>query len=507
MPLLGNIIKGALTLTSEVGFDFKNDLEKQESVLKSLLEEASNTSFGKYYDFRSILHKDDIRKSFGQSVPIHNYNTLYERWWSQQLINPDITWPGHPSFYARSSGTTGSASKRIPVTEAFISSMRKVSFDVLKTIPAHDLPDHVFESEVLMISSAAELDQHQNGHLEGEISGINIYNLPDWYDVIYRPGKEIATIKNWDERLKKIVEMAPGWNIGAIAGIPSWVLQVLKAIVKTYDVPSILAIWPNLKVFMSGGVAFETYRKSFEQLCGKDLHVIDTYLASEGFFSYSDLPGQMDMKLALDHGYYYEFIPFDSNGFDDLGNVLDEPQVIDLREVELDKEYALVVSTCAGAWRYMIGDTIKFTSLEPYRILLTGRTKFFLNVTGSQLSEEKLDNAIGHLAEALSVEINEYTVGVLQEENDNYFHQWILVSNHDIDPAEARKIIDNRLQSLNHNYEVARGKALKDVRVKIISPEVYLNWIGGVKKLGGQVKVPKVMSSEKLNSYLEFIGK
>lgn len=503
MPLIGNIIKGALSITSEVDLSFRDDLEKQAAQLRTLLEKSQDTAFGKYYNFNKILDSRDVQRAFGEAVPIFQYDEMYQRWWSQQLKNPDITWPGQPDFYARSSGTTGKESKRIPVTDEFIASMRSVSFDLLKTIPSYDLADEVFESEVLVISSSASLTSNDNGYLEGEISGINVYNLPDWYNTFYRPGKEIAQIPNWHDRLERIVDEAPGWNVGAIAGIPSWVLQILRAIVRRYDVPSIKAIWPNLSIYMSGGVAFNTYRESFRNICGDDIHVIDTYLASEGFFAYSDVPSKMDMKLALDHGYYYEFIPFDGSGFDEQGNVLEDPKVIGLGEVEEGQEYALVVSTCAGAWRYMIGDTIKFTSSNPYRITLTGRTKFFLNVTGSQLSEEKLDDAVTELSRVAGGEINEYSVGALEDENGEYYHQWVLVSDADIKPETAGAILDRRLRELNHNYDVARGKALKDVKVRIISRSKYLSWLESGKQLGGQVKVPKVMSSKRMKNYLK----
>ncbi|MDX1685947.1 MAG: GH3 auxin-responsive promoter family protein, partial [Saprospiraceae bacterium] len=290
MGLLGNIIKGALNITSEFDLDLKNDEKKQLAMLSQLLTKAQNTAFGKFYDFQSVLHQGDLGGTYRKHVPIFEYNEMYDRWWQQQLIRPDITWPGQPKFYARTSGTTGSESKRIPITEEFISSMRKVGFDLIKGLAAYDLEDEIFESEVLTISSTASLDRHKEGHLEGEISGINIYNLPDWYDLFHRPGKDIARIPEWDDRLEQIVKAAPQWDIGFIAGIPSWVLQVLKAVVKRYDLDDIRDLWPRLRVYMSGGVAFGTYEESFRKLCGDSLLVIDTYLASEGFFAFSNIP-------------------------------------------------------------------------------------------------------------------------------------------------------------------------------------------------------------------------
>lgn len=506
MPILGNIIKNALSITSEVDFNLRSPFEKQERTLRDLLKSAQNTSFGKYYDFQSILHQEDIIRAFKRNVPIHQYDDIHNKWWIQQQKVRDITWPDKPDFFALSSGTTGKASKRIPVTSEFIQSMRKVSFDLLKTIPDYEVKQEMFESEVLIISSSANLQSNQQGHLEGEISGINIYNMPGWSDFIYRPGKEIAQIGDWHERLNKIVEHAPEWNIGAMAGIPSWVLQVLKAIVKRHKLDSILDIWPNLSIYMSGGVAYETYRDSFNQLCGSQLNIVDTYLASEGFFAYGDRQGEMAMALALQHGYFYEFIPFDERGFDEMGNLKEEPVSFGIDEVDTETEYAMIISTCAGAWRYMIGDTIKFVDLEPHRILITGRTKFFLNVTGSQLSEEKLDKAITTLSSCCGQSINEYSVGVLTDENDEYYHQWVIVSPECVDEAEATRVIDETLMGLNKNYKVARGKALKGIRVKSITQDNYLKWIEKDKKLGGQIKTPKVMSAQRMQDFMSFIN-
>ncbi len=243
-------------------------------------------------------------------------------------------------------------------------SVRSVGMSLIKCVPDFDFSDELFEKEILMLSSTANLNVNNRGHLEGEISGINVSNFPGWYDMFYRPGKEIAAIDNWDERLQRIVEEAPNWNIGAIAGIPSWVLLMLQEIVKVHKLKTIHDIWPNLTVYASGGVAFETYRQAFNKICKTPLVIIDTYLASEGFFSYSNKPDAMSMQLALAHGYFYEFIPFDERGVDGQGNLIENPESHRLEEVQLDQEYVLVISTCSGAWRYMIGDTIKFTNME-----------------------------------------------------------------------------------------------------------------------------------------------
>lgn len=506
MAFIGNIIKTTIGAMDTLTIDVKTDKEKQLQELNKLLTRAKDTAFGKYYNFNEILNSENPKEEFKTIVPIFGYHEMNEKWWKQQQIYPDITWPGSPHYFARSSGTTGKESKRIPVTDDYISSVRSVGTSMIKSLTNFDFPPELYEKEILMLSSSADLSTNKKGFEEGEISGINVSNFPDWYDVFYRPGQEIASIDDWDERLEKIVEEAPNWDIGSIAGIPSWILMMLKAIIKKHNLKNIHEIWPDFQVYSSGGVAFETYRSAFEKLCGKPVTVMDTYLASEGFFAYTARPGRMDMKLALNHGVYYEFIPFNEKGFDETGNLLENPVTLTIDEVEEGYEYALLVSTCSGAWRYMVGDTIKFTNLEHSEIVLTGRTKFFLNVVGSQLSEEKLDNAILELSKQHNIDVNEYVVGAIKRKEE-YIHQWVLITDSKLDTTVWKEGLDEHLKLANKNYKVARTKALKDIDVKVITKEVYHNYLDNEKKKGGQVKTPKVMSEEKLEKFLNFIEK
>lgn len=507
MGLLGKIMKTSIETIDGISGDDEviNGLEVQKEVLEELLHKAGKTAFGKYYGFQNILDSNDLQAAFRKAVPIFDYESMNREWWSQQQKLEDITWPGKPKYFALTSGTTGNTSKRIPVTEDYIKSTRSTGLDMIKSLAHFDLPEEFFEKEVLMLSSSSDLKKNKNHFQEGEISGINVHNFPEWYDLFYRPGKEIASTDSWDERLKKIVEKAPSWDIGSIAGLPSWVLMMLKAIVKHYNLKTIHDIWPNFKVFSSGGVAFETYRKSFEQICGEKIHVLDTYLASEGFFAYTSRPNTLAMKLALDSGFYYEFIPFDDTGFDEQGGMLSNPVVKHLGEVEKDKEYALIVSSCSGAWRYFIGDTIRFTNLENYELLITGRTKFFLNVVGAQLSEEKMDEAILETSEANGIAINEYAVAALKD-NDDYYHMWVLVSDDDFEEDKIINDLDALLKEKNKNYRVARTKALKGVKSKHISKRKYHEFLEQKKQKGGQVKTPKVMSEHKMQEFLDAIG-
>ena len=503
MAIIGTLIKKAIEL-SQAFTDTRTPIVRQREQLHHLLSTAKDTAFGKYYGFATLLEAEDVVKAFQESVPIASYQDM-RPWWEQQQKFPDVTWPGKPDYFALSSGTTGKKSKRIPVTDEMLQSFQSVSMAQIGSLSQYELPPAFFEKQLLALGSSTDLKAFK-GHLEGEISGINASNAPEWADYFYKPGQDIADIDDWDERLEAIVEQAPNWDIGALAGIPSWVLMMLKAIVERYELDSIHDIWPDLRIYTTGGVAFEPYRDSFEALFAKPVLYMDTYLASEGYFAFCARPGTDAMQLALQYGIFFEFVPFDAEGFDEAGNLLEEPKVLTIDQVERDKDYALLVSTPAGAYRYMIGDTVKFTNLEQAEIVISGRTKYFLNVVGSQLSEEKLNTAIGQLSEQLDMPINEFSVAALQDENEDYFHQWVIGSSKAFDEDQAEQLLDEFLKDLNKNYRVARSKALKSIRVKRVHKNDFYEWLETKKKKGGQIKVPKVMSGEKMQELLTFLA-
>jgi hypothetical protein len=345
MALLGKLVKAGVDLTGKLQSGEDNPKESQINQLRELLSQAKNTAFGKYYGFEQILKSPDLISAFRKEVPIFDYEEMHQQWWSRQERLEDITWPGRPDFFALSSGTTGKRSKRIPITNEFLASMRSVGTSLINSLHGFDFPETLYESEVLMLSSSARLDKNEKGFKEGEISGINVSNFPNWYEIFYRPGKEIAAISDWDERVEAIAEQAPQWNIGAIAGIPSWVLLMLKRIITKHQLTDIHEIWPNFRVFASGGVAFETYRADFEAICKTPITILDTYLASEGFIGYTSTPGSMEMKLALSHGYFFEFVPFDERGIYDSGELRTDPLVLGIDEVKVGVEYVLLLSS------------------------------------------------------------------------------------------------------------------------------------------------------------------
>ena len=506
MAFYGHLIKGFIEAKHALLPQEPNDpAAAQLDQLTELLDTARDTSFGKYYDFAGILEAEDVRAEYARRPPIFDYHRMNDRWWKQQRKYPDVTWPGKPEFFALSSGTTGKKSKRIPVTDEMIACTQRVGRAQAECLANFDLEADIFEKDILMLTSSADLEEH-DGYLEGEISGINVSNLPEFMEGVYKPGIEIAQIDDWDERVQRIAEEAPKWDVGALAGIPSWMIMMLRKVIEHNKLKNIHEIWPNLRIYTTGGVAFEPYRQTFEALLERPIIIMDTYLASEGFYAFNARPGTMAMQLALDHGMYFEFVPHDSSGFDEAGEILKKPATHTFEEVVEGKDYALIVSTPAGAWRYMIGDTIKFTDKQKMEIVITGRTKYFLNVVGSQLSEEKLNAGIGHLNKESGATVKEFTVGALRDENGDYYHQWVLgLESGELDGERAVTILDEHLQGANKNYKVARTKALKGVRAIVTDADDLYAFLEQTKKKGGQIKFPKVMPAEKLTELLEFL--
>lgn len=507
MPLLGKIIKKAIDLGGQITEDSKTPQEQQIELLTSLLKRAKDTAFGKFYQFESLLDNDDPIKAFRNMVPAFDYHRMHDDWWFKTIKGEkDISWPGQPEYFALSSGTTGNKSKRIPVTQEMIEAIRETGVKQVLSLSEHDLPDDFFEKQILMLGSSTDLEE-VNGHYEGEISGISASNIPFWFKGYYKPGEDIASIDDWDERVLAIANQAPNWDIGAISGIPSWIELMLEKVVEYNKAKSIHDVWPNLRVYNSGGVAFEPYRASFDALTSEPMLYLDTYLASEGFIAYQARPNEdMSMQLSLDSGIYFEFVPFREEYFDETGSPLPDAPALSLSEVNEDQDYAMLISTVSGTWRYSIGDTVKFTNLEKAEIKITGRTKHFLNVVGSQLSVSKMNDAIQELEEAFDLQIPEFTVGAVKRDGD-FIHQWFLglAGDQKAEESEVSQKLDEVLKSKNKNYKVARSKALKGIEVTLIKAEDFHAWNGKNKKKGGQVKTPRMMDEDSLLEFEEFV--
>lgn len=508
MPLIGKLIKSAINLGSEILESNDKPSEKQSKVLLELLNTAKDTAFGNEYQFSEIIDAENTVEKFRTTVPTFDYNRMKEAWWHRTIDGEkDVCWPGSPDYFALSSGTTGSESKRIPVTEAMIETIRDTGVKQILSLSNHELPDAFFEKQILMLGSSTDL-QEADGHLEGEISGISASNIPFWFKGYYKPGGDIAQIDDWDERVIEIARRAPEWDIGAISGIPSWIELMLKKVIDVNKLDTIHDIWPDLAVYTSGGVAFDAYRKRFEQHLARPLLYLDTYLASEGFMAYQSRPNaDMSMQLAYEGGIYFEFIPFEDQYFDEYGSPLPDAPALSLAEVEEDKDYALLISTVSGTWRYSIGDTVKFTNLAQAEIKITGRTKHFLNVVGSQLSVSKMNDAVQHLEEQFDIAIPEFTVGAIERDGE-FIHQWYLGSDDAPDgiDEDLARALDDHLKSSNKNYKVARSKALKGVKADVVKAATFHDWSEKNKKKGGQVKTARMMDQDTLLEFADFAG-
>ncbi|HLT08568.1 MAG TPA: GH3 auxin-responsive promoter family protein [Cyclobacteriaceae bacterium] len=503
MQVIGEIIKKAIDLGEKLSAS-KSPADAQRDVLKHLLEKAKDTAFGKYHGFELILDTDDPAAAFAEKIPYHDYDAIYNEWWSKiREGHKDITWPGINRYFAVSSGTT-SASKYIPVTDEMLECIRKTAIKQIMSLAKYDLPPEFFERQIMMLGSSTDLKE-SNGFLEGEISGISASRIPFWFKNFYKPGLEISSISNWDERIQKIAEHAKDWDIGSISGIPSWIELMMKKVIEHHQVNNIHDIWPHLSVYTPGGVAFEPHRKSFEKLLAHPLIYMDTYLASEGFLAFQSRPDTDAMELVLDNGIYFEFVPFHPDNLTESGAVNPEAVALTIDQVEEGKDYILLISTVSGAWRYMIGDTIAFADVEKAEIKITGRTKFFLNVVGSQLSVHQMDKGIEAVQEHFNLIIPEYTVAAVQEAGE-YMHHWYFgVEEGQASEEEVARHLDEYLQQHNKNYKVARNKALKKVKVSMVPANCFYDYNEKQKKKGGQVKFPRVMKEQDFRDWEDFL--
>ncbi|HZG23465.1 MAG TPA: GH3 auxin-responsive promoter family protein [Chitinophagaceae bacterium] len=502
MALLGGVIKKAIDINGLVSRDV-NPIKAQKTVFLQLLKKAKHTAFGLKYKFGEILESPNPIKAFQERIPVYDYDMLHDEWWHYLLKgHQNITWPGGQKYFALSSGTT-SNKKYIPVTDDMIDSIKKSGMQQVLSLKNFDLPTDFFEKQILMLGSSTSLIKMED-HFEGEISGISAANIPGWFSKFYKPGTEIASIENWDEKVKRIAEEAPGWDIGSISGIPSWVELMLKEIVTRNNLNTIHDIWPNLHVYTSGGVAFEPYRKSIEKLLARPLFYIDTYLSSEGYLATQKRPDTNSMALIVNNGVFFEFVPFIEENIDEDGRVKQGVNVLTLAQAQENTEYVLLISTVSGAWRYMIGDTVIITDKKRSEIQISGRTKFYLNVVGEQLSVQKMNLAIEKLEHTLDTEIKEFVASTVFE-NEEYVMKFVIGTDKEIDPVQAAEIIDTELRDNNKNYQVARTKALKGLHVESIPVEKFYSWSEEFKKLGGQAKIPRVMKEDAFNEFRDFV--
>ena len=478
---------------------------QQMKVLKKLLKKAGRTQFGQQYSFDEILHSRHPGKKFQELVPVSDYSKIYADWWHKTLEgHTDVCWPGKINYFALSSGTSEAASKYIPVTNDLMRGNRVVMIKQLLTLRNYEnLPVKSLGKGWLMLGGSTDL-QKGPGYYSGDLSGITAKRVPFWFTPFYKPGKQIAKTKDWHEKLEHIVREAPNWDIGFVVGVPAWIQMCMELVVERYKLNHIHEIWPNLAFFVHGGVSFEPYKHGFEKLLGKPLIYIETYLASEGFIAYQARQNAEGMKLVTSDHIFLEFVPFDEKNFDADGQIIDFPEALMIHEVEEGKDYALLISTTAGAWRYLIGDTIRFINKEHSEIIITGRTKHFLSLVGEHLSVDNMNKAIQLVSEELNISIPEYTVA--GEPHHNFFaHRWYVACDDKVDKELLCRKIDESLKQLNDDYAVERGSALKEIHLEALPEKVFMDFMEHKGKVGGQHKFPRVLKGKMLEDWKSFL--
>ncbi|MBN1340305.1 MAG: GH3 auxin-responsive promoter family protein [Bacteroidales bacterium] len=508
MPFLGSIIKKAYELRN---LPIENRERRrtdpfivQEKTLKKLLKKGQFTSFGEHYGFTDILKSDHIVKAFREKVPVYDYNSMFRKWWYRALNGEAfVSWPGRVKYFALTSGTSEASSKQIPVTGDMIRAIRRASIRQLVSAVRYNLPVTFYEKGILMIGGSTHL-QYNGTYYEGDLSGISAGNLPFWFQHFYKPGRRISREREWSVKLEEIVKKAKDWDISVIVGVPAWIQIILEKIIEHNHLNNIHEIWPNLSVYVHSGVAFGPYIKSFEKLFGRKVVFQESYLASEGYIAYQKKVEGNGMEMILDNGLFYEFIPFNDDNFDGEGNLKSSPQALTIKEVEENREYALLLSTCSGAWRYLIGDVVKFNSKTRGEIVITGRTKHFLSICGEHLSLENMSRAVEMLENELNVEIREFTVAGIKHDS-MFAHQWYLGSDAMLDAETARKKIDGYLKILNDDYRVERIAAIRDVFVEILPSEAFGKWMKLQGREGGANKFPRVLKKDLHQQWVDFL--
>lgn len=463
----------------------------QDELFKRLINTAKDTEWGKKYDYQSI----QTPHQFAQRVPISSYEDLKPMIDRLRKGEQNLLWPEEIKWFAKSSGTTGSKSKFIPVSESSLEECHYKAGKDMLSIYFNLFPDStMFNGKGLVMGGSAIVQEVSNvKYYEGDLSAILMQNLPYWAQFMRTPSLPIALMDEWENKLELMAESTIDHNVTSISGVPSWMLVLIRKILQKSKKSNLLEVWPNLEVFFHGGIRFEPYLEQYQQLIPSDKMVyFETYNASEGFFGIQDQKNSDELLLMLDYGIYYEFIP--------VSEIDKEfPVAITLGEVKLGVNYALLITTNAGLWRYLIGDTVIFTSVNPYRIRITGRTKNFINVVGEEMIMDNAERALIIACNKTNAIINEYTAAPCFIE-DNVCHQWLIEFDKKPDNLEFfTEALDNALKSLNSDYEAKRYHhlVLKPPLIVPMPRNTFYKWMKTRDKLGGQHKVPRLANDRK----------
>lgn len=498
MSLISPALKGYMMLRNSAIDNFMlNPIDTQKQVFNHIVGSAQFTEYGKKYGFEHINSISEFKKQ----VPINDYDSLKP--YIERILQGEqnLLWPSQISWFAKSSGTTSDKSKFIPISkESLDDNHFKAGKDVF-ALYFRQFPQSTFMSgKCLVIGGSHQINQLSADSFYGDLSAVMLQNLPLYGQMVRTPDLSIALMAEWEEKIEKIARTTINEDVTYIAGVPTWTIVLIKRILEITGAKNLLEVWPNLEVYVHGGVSFKPYRRQFEEyIPSEQMHYIETYNASEGFFAAQDDIDRDDMLLFLNHGIYYEFMPLEEYG-------KEHPETLSLREVELNKNYALVLNTNGGLWRYIVGDTIQFTSANPYRIKVTGRLKHFINAFGEEVIVDNTDNAIADACRQTGAVVNDYTAApVYMTGESNGGHEWIIEFEHLPCPLEVfTEKMDKALQAINSDYEAKRHKdiALRMPVVHRMPVGGFNKWLKDKGKLGGQHKVPRLCNERK---YLEEI--
>jgi len=473
----------------QIDLFLKYPIEVQEELLLNLLYKAKYTEIGKKYQFGSIANY----REFADRVPITTYEemeTVIER---SRLGENNIFWPTQIKWFAKSSGTTSSKSKFIPVSNESLTDCHYAASKDLLCMYLNNNPNAaLFLGKSLRLGGSKDLYK-ENGTVFGDLSAIMIDNMPFWAEFSSTPSNEVSLMGDWEKKMQAIVDETIKENVTSLAGVPSWMLVLLNQVIETTGKQNLFEVWPNLEVYFHGGVNFSPYIDQYNKLLPKsDFRYYEVYNASEGFFAIQDRNDNEELLLMLDYGIFYEFIPMDT--YDTPDEV-----VIPLSEVQEGKNYAIVITTNAGLWRYKIGDTVRFTSTDPYRIKVTGRTKHHINVFGEELIIENAEVALRKASQLTNSEIIDYTVApIFMEGKEKGAHEWIIeFKSPPKDLDVFTQLLDSALQEVNSDYEAKRNNntTLNMLKINVGRERLFYDWLGQKNKLGGQHKIPRLSNS------------
>lgn len=492
-----------MSLTKIVGQFFKPRqyaLEKhytqpealQEAVLRHLLERGSNTEYGRNH----LLSPKNSYEEFAKNVPINTYEELKRDIDRMRHGEADVLWPGQVQWYAKSSGTTNDKSKFIPVSAEGLHNIHYQGGKDVVTFYLRNNPNsRLFDGKSLILGGSHSPNYNVDGSLVGDLSAILIENINPLVNLMRVPRKRTALLSDFEVKRDRIAQECLHKNITNISGVPSWMLSVLVRVMELSGKKHLEEVWPNLEVFFHGGIAFTPYRSQYEQLItSSKMHYMETYNASEGFFGIQDDPTDRSMLLMLDYGVFYEFIPLEEVGRPDA-------TVVPLEGVEIGRNYAMVITTSCGLWRYMIGDTVEFTSKRPYKFIITGRTKYFINAFGEELIMDNAEKGLAYACEKTGAQVLEYTAApVYMDKNAKCRHQWLIEFSKDPDNLERfAQALDEKLQELNSDYEAKRSHNVTLQHLEVVKAKegLFNDWLKQKGRLGGQHKVPRLSNSRK----------